>query len=171
MVRQYGGMGLPVILPVERIFVENSAGVGASYRRAISDVDGRLRPSHVEPMRGRRCLTLLLLLCGLSTTPFLSLEQSPDDGLTASSVLQCGVRILGKGFQERGSGLGDPDIDYPEGFFGLDAPVAPSRTSGWNFSHVAAGSTVPIPSEPHIDGSDRLTYNANAPPTSTELSS
>jgi len=45
-------------------------------------------------MRWQRVLTLLLL-CGLSTTPFFSLEQSSDDGLTASSVPQCGTREAG----------------------------------------------------------------------------
>lgn len=121
-------------------------------------VDGRSSPRHVAAMSCRRVLTLLLLLCGLSTTPFFSLEQSPDDGLTASSVPQSGSRLTGKASELAGPVGAAPDLD---GFDGAEAQhpdpddPAPGHILG-------AGSTAPI--QHPRSGAERLTYHANAPP-------
>lgn len=118
-------------------------------------------------MGWQRVLTLLLLLCGLSTTPFFSLEQRPDGGLNASSVPQCGTRILGKSFGDAGPEFGDAD-DAPE-LFGPDSSASPSWTARWrpNFPVTSAGSTAPL--DHPVSGAERLTYHANAPPTLREL--
>lgn len=118
-------------------------------------------------MPGKRILTLLLLLCGLSTTPFFSLEQSPDDGLTDSSVPQCGTRILGKSFEEADSDFDDSDGAL--GFFGSDAPPITSAATGCTCAFPRA----PVPSTASLDhpasGAERLTYHANAPPAPSDL--
>jgi len=116
-------------------------------------------------MRWQRVLTLLLL-CGLSTTPFFSLEQSSDDGLTASSVPQCGTRIVGKSFADADAALGDPG-DAPE-LFGPDSSAGPSRaTASISFAVISDGSTAPL--DDPVSGAECLTYRANAPPTLSEL--
>lgn len=118
-------------------------------------------------MRWQRVLTLLLLLCGLSTTPFFSLEQSPDDGLTASSVPQCGTRILGKSFEDADPEFDDPD--HAPGLFGPDSSPSPSWTAGWSslLTVTSARSTAPL--DHPVSGAERLTYHANAPPALSGL--
>lgn len=118
-------------------------------------------------MRWQRVLTLLLLLCGLSTTPFFSLEQSPDDGLTASSVPQCGTRILGESLADADPEFGNAD-DAPE-LFGPDSAASPSWTFGWRLPVPVTSASSTAPFDHPISGADRLTYHANAPPTPSEL--
>lgn len=135
----------------------------------LASIDGRERTLHVASMRCQRALTLLLLFCGLSTTPFFSLEQSPHDGLTATSVPQCGARILGKSFEEGGSELGDPhDI---RGLFGPDPVACPSWMARWSSALPVASVPSTAPLVHPVSGAERLTYHANAPPALSEVTS
>lgn len=130
-------------------------------------VDGDAGSFHVAAMRWQRVLTLLLLLCGLSTTPFFSLEQSTDDGLTASSVPQCSTRILGEGFADADPDFGDADDG--RGLFGPDSSARPSWTANWSSILPATSARSTAPLDHPIAGAERLTYYANAPPTFFEL--
>lgn len=121
------------------------------------DVDVPVVAIHSVETMTFRLLPLLLLVCGLSSTPLFSLEQSPDATVTVSSVPQPGNRDQAR----VRTGAGEPGV----GTAGTHTSGAGISAPLWKLERRPVAHAPPLTAPgPIHPGIGRTTYQANAPP-------